>query len=170
MTDMHRRYLVTVNASVIQTARTTDVTIITDTHVLDRTRIEYHHVAADGTDSGCMLIGIEIGDLLHPRNQLRTMAVKRHDVCLMCRELITDKHLAATGLIQDRHLHTITELGQTVYKDNIHILNESVVPDFIIGNVVLDILNATVVTHRYIMKRHMPQTGMFPYSARQSKL
>ena len=43
----------------------------------------------------------------------------------------------------------------------------SVIADF--GNVVLDILDAAIITHRYIVKRYMPQTGMFLYSTRQSK-
>ena len=41
--------------------------------------------------------------------------------------------------------------------------------DFIIGNIVLNILNAAVIAHRYIVKRYMPQTGMFLYSTRQGK-
>lgn len=166
---MHRRYLVIVNTSVTQAARITDVATITGTRALDRTRIEYHYVAADGTDGGCMLIGMEIGDLPHPCNQLRTIAVKRHDICLICRELTTDRYLTATSLIQDGHLRVITKLGQTVYKDNTYILDECVVSNLTIGNVVLDILNTTVVTRHYVVERHVPRTGMFPYPTRQSK-
>ena len=89
------------------------------------------------------------------------------EACLL--EFIINQHLTASRLIQDRHFYPVTELRHTVYQNNIHILNEGVMPYFIIGNVVLDILNATVISHRYIMQRHMPQTGMLPDSSRQHK-
>ena len=47
MPDVYRRFLVTVDASVIQTTCTTDVAIVTDAHILDRTGIEYHYMVAD---------------------------------------------------------------------------------------------------------------------------
>lgn len=87
----------------------------------------------------------------------------------MSRKFVTDKHFAPTSLVQDRHFHTVTEPGQSVYKNNVYILDKSIMPYFIIGNVVLDILDAAIITHRYIVKRYMPQTGMLLYSTRQSK-
>ena len=41
--------------------------------------------------------------------------------------------------IQDSHFYPVTELRHTVYQHNIHILNEGVMPYFIIVNVVLDL-------------------------------
>ena len=97
------------------------------------------------------------------------MAVKRQYIGLVCRKLIINQHLAASRFIQNRYLHPVPELRHTVYQNDVHILDEGVMPDFIIGNVVLDILNATVISHRYIMKRHMPQAGMLLDSSRQHK-
>ena len=77
---MYRRVLVTVDTSVVQTTRTTNVTIVANADILDRAGIEYHYMAADRTGSGSMLIGIEIGNFLHPHNQLRTVTVQRHDI------------------------------------------------------------------------------------------
>ena len=142
---MYRRVLVTVDTSVVQTARTTNVAIVANADILDRTGIKYHYMAADRTGSGGMLIGIEIGNFLHPRNQLRTVTVQRHDISLMGRKFVTDKYFAPAGLVQYRHFHTVTELGQSVYKNNVYILNESIMPYFIIGNVVLDILDAAII-------------------------
>ncbi len=166
---MYRRVLVTVDTSVVQTTRTTNVAIVANADILDRTGVEYHDMITDRTGSGGMLIGIEICYFLHPRNQLRTVTVQRHDISLMGRKFVTDKYFAPAGLVQYRHFHTVTEPGQSVYKNNVYILNESIMPYFIIGNVVLDILDAAIITHRYIVKRYMPQTGMFLYSTRQSK-
>ena len=106
---MYRSYLITVDASVVQTARTANVAIVTDTHILDRTGVEYHDMITDRTDSRSMLIGIEICYFLHPCNQLRTMAVKRHDISLMSGKFITDKNLTATRFVQNGYLYTITK-------------------------------------------------------------
>ena len=169
MPDVYRRHLVAVDASVIQTACTTDAAIITDAHILYGTGVQYHYMVPDASYSRSMFVGIKIRDFLHPCNQLRAMAVKRQNIGLVCGEFIINQHLTASRLIQDRHFYPVTELRHTVYQNNIHILNEGVMPYFIIGNVVLDILNATVISHRYIMQRHMPQTGMLPDSSRQHK-
>ena len=169
MPDVYRRHLVAVDASVIQTACTTDAAIITDAHILYGTGVQYHYMIPDASYSRSMFVGIKIRDFLHPCNQLRAMAVKRQNIGLVCGEFIINQHLTASRLIQDRHFYPVTELRHTVYQNNIHILNEGVMPYFIIGNVVLDILNATVISHRYIMQRHMPQTGMLPDSSRQHK-
>ena len=123
----------------------------------------------DASYSRSMFVGIKIRDFLHPCNQLRAMAVKRQNIGLVCGEFIINQHLTASRLIQDRHFYPVTELRHTVYQNNIHILNKGVMPYFIIGNIVLDILNTTVISHRYIMQRHMPQTGMLPDSSRQHK-
>lgn len=169
MPYMYRCYFVTVDTAVVQATCTANVAVVADTHVFDRTGIEYHYMAADRTDSGGMLIGVEIGNFLHPRNQLRAVTVKCHDIGLVGGEFIADKHFTAACLVQHRHLYAVTELGQPVYEDNIHILDEGIVSDFIIGNIVLDILNAAVIAHCYIMECYVPQAGMFLYSARQGK-
>ncbi len=169
MPDVYRRHLVAVDASVIQTACTTDAAIITDAHILYGTGVQYHYMVPDASYSRSMFVGIKIRDFLHPCNQLRTMAVKRQNIGLVCGEFITNQYLTASCFIQNRHFYPVAKLRHTVYQNNIHILNKGVMPYFIIGNIVLDILNTTVISHRYIMQRHMPQTGMLPDSSRQHK-
>ena len=117
-----------------------------------------------------MFIGIEICDFLHSCNQLRTMTVKCHNIGLMGGEFVTDKYLTPARFIQDRYLYAVTELGQPVYKNDVYILDKIIMSYFIIFNIVLDILNSAVIAHRHIMKRHVSQTGVFLYSARQGKL
>ena len=42
--------------------------------------------------------------------------------------------------------------------------------NLIVGNIVLDMLDAAVVAHRHVVQRHMPQTGMFADASRQDEL
>ena len=69
-----------------------------------------------------------------------------------------------------REVYPITEFTQSVHQDDVYILNECVMPDLIISNVVLDVLNATVIPHRDIVECYMTQTGMFFNSTRQCEL
>ena len=86
MPDVYRRHLVAVDASVIQTACTTDAAIITDAHILYGTGVQYHYMVPDASYSRSMFVGIKIRDFLHPCNQLRAMAVKRQNIGLVCGE------------------------------------------------------------------------------------
>ena len=39
-----------------------------------------------------------------------------------------------------------------IHQDDIYILDKGIMPYFIVGNVILYILNVAVVTHRYIVQ------------------
>ena len=77
MTKVYRCFRITINATIIKTTSSADMTIVSDTYILDRTCIEYHHMIADSTYRRGMLIGVEVCYRLHPANQFRTVAVKR---------------------------------------------------------------------------------------------
>ena len=151
MTKMYRCFFITIDAPIKKTTRPTNVTVISNTHVLDRPCIEYHDMVANATYCRSMLIGIKISNSLHPANQFRTVTVKRQDIGLVRRKFIIDKYLSPTCFIQHRYLYPITKFTQTIYQDNIHILNKCIMPDFIISNVILDILYATVISYRDIV-------------------
>ena len=170
MTKVYRCFRITINATIIKTTSSADVTIVSDTYILDRTCIEYHHMIADSTYRRGMLIGVEVCYRLHPANQFRTVAVKRQDISLMRRKFIIDKYFTPTGFIQYGYFYPITEFTQSVHQDDVYILNECVMPNLIISNVVLDVLNATVIPHRDIVECYMTQTGMFFNSTRQCEL
>lgn len=59
MPDVYRRHLVAVDASVIQTACTTDAAIITDAHILYGTGVQYHYMVPDASYSRSMFVGIK---------------------------------------------------------------------------------------------------------------
>lgn len=71
MTKVYRCFRITINATIIKTTSSADMTIVSDTYILDRTCIEYHHMIADSTYRRGMLIGVEVCYRLHPANQFR---------------------------------------------------------------------------------------------------
>ena len=85
MPDMYRSSFIAVDTSVVQTAGSANPAIIANTHILDRTGIENHHMAADGPHRRSMLVGVIVSDRLHPADQFRTVPVKSQNISLMSR-------------------------------------------------------------------------------------
>ena len=88
----------------------------------------------------------------------------------MSRKAVVHHHFASSRLVQYSHFYPITEFATTIHQNDVHILDESIVAYLIIGYVVLHILDAAVIPHRYIVQGGMIQTGMFLHSACQGKL
>ena len=57
-----------------------------------------------------------------------------------------------------------------IHQDDIYILDKGIMPYFIVGNVILYILNVTVIAHRYIVQGCIIYSRMFGHSTSQSKL
>ena len=169
ISNVYRSSLVTVDTTVIETASTNDSGMAANAYVLDRTCIHNRHMVAYRPHCRSVLIGIEFCYLFQPGNEFGTVAVKCHDISQMRRQLIVDKYLAATGFVEDRDLDTVSETRKAVDEDDIHILNERVVPNLVVGNVVLHVLNATVVTHSDVVQCHVTQSRMLANAARQCK-
>ena len=108
-------------------------------------------MAADGTHCRSMFVGIIICNLLQTGGQFGTMAIERHDVGKMGRQLVCYQHFAPASFIQYGYLYPITELRHTVHQQDIYILNKSIMPYFIVGNIVLDIFNTAIIPHCHIM-------------------
>ena len=87
----------------------------------------------------------------------------------MCRELITDKHLAATGLVQYRDLNIVSERRVPIYQDNIHVLYQRVVANTVVGDVILDVLDQAVVADLHVVQVGFSDTGMLTDATRQGK-
>lgn len=98
---------------------------------------------------------ISLNQRFHTLNELRTMTVKCHNICLMCRKTVMNHNLTTSCFIQDRHLYPISKTRFPVYQNNIHILDKCICPNLIVSNVILYIFNATVISHCHIMQSHI---------------
>lgn len=79
----------------------------------------------------------------------------------MGREFVVNQHFTTSRLVQYGSFYSVTKLSQAVHQDDIYILNESIVSYFIVGNVVLDVLDTAIITNSHIMQGDMSQAGMF---------
>ena len=84
----------------------------------------------------------------------------------MGRHAVMDGDLAAARLIEDSNFHAVAERGGTITQDDIDILDEAVVGDVIVGNVVLNVLDATVIADGDIVERGAEDAGMLVDAAR----
>ena len=94
------------------------------------------------------------------------MTIKRHNICQLSGKPVIDHNFASTGLIQHRHLHTVSEGTHPVCKDDIHIFNEGTAAYSIIGNIILYIFNAAVISDSHIMQSGIINSGMLAHSSR----
>ena len=92
------------------------------------------------------------------------MSVQGHDIGCLSGKPVIDHHLTASRLIQDGGLDTVAEAGNPVSENYVHILNETVIPDNIVGNVILYILDAAVIPDCDIMESRMKQSRVLPHA------
>ena len=71
------------------------------------------------------------------------------------------KQLLDKALGNERAQEVITKLTASIHQNNVHIFNESIVTNLIIGYIILHIFNATIITHNNIVKGSMIQACMF---------
>ena len=87
----------------------------------------------------------------------------------MRRKFIIDKYFATSCFIQYGNFYPVSESRTAFYKDDIDIFNKCPVTNLVVSNIVLNILNTTIIAHCHIVQRNMAQTGVFLNSTRQSK-
>ena len=129
----------------------------------------YFHIAANGTYTGSVLLGIIACGIFHAVDKCRAMAVKSHNVGIMSRELVGDKHLTPTGLVEYRHFGSISESGFLIDENDIDILNEGVVAYGVVGNVVMHILNEAIISYRDVVQTHITHTRRLFHSSGHSE-
>lgn len=88
------------------------------------------------------------------------MAVEGFEVCLVGRETVVDGDFASAGLVEYGDLYAIAEAGGSVADDNIDVLDEAVVLNVVVGDVVLDVLDAAVIADGDIVQRGMEDAGV----------
>ena len=79
-------------------------------------------------------------------------------------QLVINRDLTASCLIQYRDLDTIAETAFAVDEQYTDIFYVAPVPDLIIGNEIVNVADVTSVTHRDIVKASIPYFGMSDYA------
>ena len=80
------------------------------------------------------------------------MAVDRHEVGLVRRELVVAQHLTPARLIEDGDLDAVAEGRLSVDEDGIDVADEGLFADGVVGDIVIDVLDAAVVTNLDIVQ------------------
>ena len=124
-------------------------------------------MAADRTDGrllGCRIVFDHPVQGLH---ELRTVAVHGHHIGDLCGKTVVDQHLAAAGLVQDRDGNAVAEAAGAVRQDQVHILQDRVMADFVIGNIVGYVLDEAVVADGHVVQGCIMHAGMLAQPARE---
>ena len=121
---------------------------------------------SDGAPHGSLLCGTLGSKLLEFIDEQGPMAVESLEVGFVGGEAVVDGNLAPSSLVEDSHFYAVAETGRSVAKDDVDVLDEAVVLDVIVRDVVLDVLNATVIADGDIMQRGMEDAGVLVHSSR----
>ena len=95
------------------------------------------------------------------------MAPECHHIGLLSRKTVVNHNLATAGLVHHRSFHPVSEGAFTVGQQNVHVLDETAVPDFVVGDVVLYVLDAAVVADGDVMQRGLIDAGVLGHSSGQ---
>ena len=127
-------------------------------------------MGTDVTHLGRIFFCILFENVLHPFNQHRTMAVKCHDISLMSRQTVVHHHFTSSRFIQYGHFYPITEFTTAIHQDDIHVFDKGIVTNLIVGYIVLNVFNATMVADCHIVQRGLIQASMLLHATCQREL
>ena len=103
-------------------------------------------------------------------HEFRAVAVHRHHIGDLRGEAVVDEHLAAAGLVQDRDGNAVAETAGAVRQDQVHVLQDRVVADLVVGDIVGDILDEAVVPDRHVVQGRIMHAGVLLQPAGELEL
>ena len=98
------------------------------------------------------------------------MAIKGHDISEAGRETVEDGDLASAAFVHYGYADSVTERGLAINEDRIDILDTGVLPDTVVGNIIVDIIEAHIVSDLHIMEHGMVDTGRHRYTSGKLEL
>ena len=95
------------------------------------------------------------------------MAIHGHDVGDVCREFVVDFYCSSAGFVKHCHFSSVAESGFMVHYHNVHVVDEHIVANRIVGDIVGHVADDAVVSHGDVVQSHVFQSGMHFHSALQ---
>ena len=160
---------IAVDAAVFQPGSPFDTGIVADTDIADGSGVDDLYVMADFSGGGCYLFAISFDQVFQFFRQHRIMAVQGDDIGQMSRQLIEYRDLPAAGFIQYGHQRSVAESGAASRYQQIDILDDAIVSDFVIGDMVGNIFNQHIVAQAAIVECDIAQTCLFGQATFQDK-
>ena len=106
-----------------------------------------------------------IGKFLKFLDKCRTMTIHSLHVSLLSCQLIVDSYFASSSFVQYAYLHTIAETSHSVDQNNVDILDEAVGFNVVVRNIVLDVLDAAIITYNHVVQADMEQARVLVNAA-----
>ena len=97
------------------------------------------------------------------------MSIHGLHVGFLCCQVFVNGHLATARFVQNAHLYAITKRGFAVHHDDVHVLQETIISHIVVGNVVFDVLNTTIVAQRHIVQTCVENARMFVDATRKGE-
>ena len=111
--------------------------------------------------SGRNRLNIAVDELAEFGYELRTMTVESHYIGCLGGEPVENHDLTASGFIEHRCLNSVSERGEGVCQDDIDVFNIAPAADCVVGNVILHIFYAALVSYYDVVQSGVIETGVF---------
>lgn len=144
--------LIGIDAAVVQAHGTVDICTVPHRHIGDDSAVADAHVLPHFAYGGASAVRIgpcEGGDLAV---QAAAMAVHCHDVCGVRTQVVGHHNLAAAGLVEHRHLHSVAEGRFSLNRQHVHVVHKGIVPNLVVGDVFPGLADKHTVPQRHVMQ------------------
>lgn len=163
--NYHRCELVRVDAAVVQAHGSVDICAVPHRHIGDHSAVADAHVLSDSANGGASAVRIGPGEGGDLAVQAAAMAVHCHDVCGVRAQIIGHHNLAAAGLVEHRHLHSVAEGGFSLNRQHVHVVHQGIVANLIVGDVFSGLADKHTVTQRHVMQECIADAVSKGYAA-----
>ena len=168
--DPHRSGLVAVHAAVAEPVHAAEDGVVADLHPVQVTGVADDDMIPDASHGRFLRFRIGEDHVVQGLHQFRTVAVHRHHIGDLRGEPVIDEHLAAAGLVEDGDRDAVSEPAGAFRQDQVHVLQDGVVADLVVGDIVGDILDEAVVPDRHVVERRIGEAGVLLQPAGELEL
>jgi len=127
-------------------------------------------VVADAASGGFLRCGIIVNHPVKGGDGVRVVAVHGKDVCRLGGEAVEDLDFAAAGFVEDAYLYAVSEAAGAVREDQVNVLDVTVGPYVVIGDVVRDVLHQGIVPYGDVVEGYFAKAGVLLEAAREGEI
>ena len=157
------------DTSVAQAAGSADGCMVSDPDAVDIAGVADEDMVPDAGTEAFLGGGIVLGQGIELFDQLRTVAVHGHDVGRLGVHPVKDFHFPAAGFAQDGNFHPVAETSRPVHEQQVHVFDQAVRSDVVIGDIVGDVVDQAAVSDTDIVEAGMVDPAGADDSARQGE-
>ena len=124
-------------------------------------------MAAYSTALACLTFSVCINEVVHTAYKFGAVAIEREYIGKRGGEAVKDRYLSTAAFIHHRHTHSVAESCFPVHKNRVDVFYAGVIANVVVGNIVMDIIQMTIIAYGAVVNHRVPYTRMYFHPARE---